>query len=101
MRLRGRRARGGKGSPSEDNHGVGGKNLSDSGSTSSDGLCTRCGAGDAGCEGRSFLVLTDVEVLKGGDGGVCTGAVEAVDAELGGRSCGPPPGVWIGLGDCC
>ena len=51
---------------------------------STEGVCARCGAGDPDRVEVSFRALTAVDVLRGGDGGVCTGAVEVVEAELGG-----------------
>jgi hypothetical protein len=78
---------------------TGGKKRSASGSASARGVWTLWGAGEAVWEGLSFLTLTVVDVDNGGDGGVWTGAVEVVEAELGGASCAGVVGVCSGRGE--
>lgn len=80
-------------------HRTGGKKRSASDGKSAEGVCTLCGAGDAELEAGSFRALTVVDVLSGGDGGVCTGPVEVVDVELGGGPWMELEGVCAGRGD--
>ena len=63
---------------------TGGAKRSVSAGNSIEVVWTRCCAGDSDRGEGSFRALTAVDVLRGGDGGVCTGAGEVVEVELGG-----------------